>query len=171
MLGKTRRPEIRAIDGRLRGAHRAVRRSASHRVARRLRRVACANWRSIPPRPSSCSMTQESLKHPRNSQNGWENRATVARAKSFSLRRRRRFSRGVAPPRHAKTFTFFVDVLARTRPRHARRATLPRFRHPRGAPVPEIIARKSPIFRDHSRNHRTIRQPSHSTRGKSRNFL
>src|SRR6267378_5608744 len=54
------------------------------------------------------------------------------------LRRRRRLSRKSPPARPPESLSERHDFLPRTRPCHARRTALPRFRHPLRQPLPEI---------------------------------
>src|SRR5712691_2579152 len=56
----------------------------------------------------------------------------------FSLRRRRWLPGKSPPARPPEAFAQLDDLLSRTRPRHARRAALPRLRHSFWQPLSEI---------------------------------
>ena len=81
MLGKTRRPEIRALMEDYLARIATIRRCATDRIARRFPRVGCASWRSIQPRPWFCLMTPEKRKLRRSLRNGWEKLATAERGR------------------------------------------------------------------------------------------
>ena len=138
MLGKTRRPEIRAL---LDDYLARIGRFADVQLTE-LREDSAASLRKLALDSAATVVLLDDAGKASNvgaiRQVAGRNARPRSARNRLLMRRRGRFSRSAAPPRHAKAFAFFPDVLARTRPRHARRAALPRLRHPRGPSLPEI---------------------------------
>ncbi len=138
MLGKTRRPEIRAL---LDDYVARIGRFAEVQLTE-LREDSAASLRKLALDSAATVVLLDDAGKPQTSAQfaKWlgETRDSRSARNCLLMRRRGRLSRCAAPPRHAKAFSFVPDVLARTCPRHARRAALPRLRHPCRPSLPEV---------------------------------
>ena len=140
MLGKTRRPEIRAL---LDDYLARIGRFADVQLTE-LREDSAASLRKLALDSAATVVLLDDAGKPQTSAQfaKWlgETRDRGAREIVFLCGGAEGFPEALRRRATQKLVAFFPDVLARTRPRHARRATLPRLRHPRGPSLPEIIS-------------------------------